>query len=653
MKSDCPAAGNSRHFRLGLGVAILATGLSGVTAQVVLLRELLIVYTGNELSMGVVVSHWLVGEVFGCVVLARWWIERTVRPLSCFGILTFLFCLSLPGAISVTRVLRTILGSSLGEPISLGRMVASAWFVIFPVGMLHGSLFPAACRLSCLLAAKEDSSAIATVYIWETMGTLVGGLASKILFLPCFSSFQTATWLGVLNGIAGLALQTPRCPAAHRHTDTVTMRVLAVVLLVGSLAVGIQKWDQSIHNDSLLLQWKGQRVVHYQNSSYGNVCVLENDGQYTFTVNGVPAFMFPIPDRAAIEEFVHIPLVFLPAPQKVFFAGGGLCGALREVLRHPSIRLVECAELDPLLVELFRKVAAGSTDSGLNDPRVRISHVDGRRLLEITSNTYDVVWVGASEPSTLQANRFFTTEFFSLARGRLEADGILVLALPGGVRSGFDEERDLHDCMFRTLARVFPHVLVLPGEGNIMFLASPGRVLGTVRREELLERLVARGIYSNGPVPWHIEKRLHPSWQNWFTKFVRWGSRETNRDLHPLALYHSLARWNALYSPLAAALLRLTARHASVWVPILFFLIFMGGLVVVKHSWRRDSPVPWSVFFTIGTTGFAAMLLELAILLAFQSAFGYLFAWLGLLVAAFMGGAAAGASCVRGRCSSQ
>jgi spermidine synthase len=43
------------------------------------------------------------------------------------------------------------------------------------------------------------------------------------------------------------------------------------------------------------------------------------------------------------------------------------------------------------------------------------------------------------------------------------------------------------------------------------------------------------------------------------------------------------------------------------------------------------------------TTGLAGMIFDLMIIFAFQSLYGYVFSWIGLLVAAFMAGAAGGA----------
>ena len=70
--------GNS-HRALFLS-ALLLMGFSGIVAQVLLLRELLIVFSGNELTIGIILASWLILEAAGAFLLGRW-IEHIRRKL--------------------------------------------------------------------------------------------------------------------------------------------------------------------------------------------------------------------------------------------------------------------------------------------------------------------------------------------------------------------------------------------------------------------------------------------------------------------------------------------------------------------------------------------------------------------------------------------
>lgn len=45
-----------------ISIAILAMGLSGLVAEILILQEMLIVYSGNELCIGIILANWLILE---------------------------------------------------------------------------------------------------------------------------------------------------------------------------------------------------------------------------------------------------------------------------------------------------------------------------------------------------------------------------------------------------------------------------------------------------------------------------------------------------------------------------------------------------------------------------------------------------------------
>ena len=86
-------------------IAILTVGFSGLVAEILLLRELLIVFSGNELCIGIILANWLILEAFGCFFLGRI-AEKFKNRLETFTVITILFSLSLFTAIFLTRILK-------------------------------------------------------------------------------------------------------------------------------------------------------------------------------------------------------------------------------------------------------------------------------------------------------------------------------------------------------------------------------------------------------------------------------------------------------------------------------------------------------------------------------------------------------------------
>ena len=94
-------------------LAIIVMGFSGLVAEILLLRELLIVFSGNELCIGIVLANWLVLEALGCFFPGRL-VEKSKHKIASFAVLTILFSLSLVLAVFVTRLLKSILVVSIG-----------------------------------------------------------------------------------------------------------------------------------------------------------------------------------------------------------------------------------------------------------------------------------------------------------------------------------------------------------------------------------------------------------------------------------------------------------------------------------------------------------------------------------------------------------
>ncbi|MFC1717343.1 spermine synthase [Candidatus Poribacteria bacterium] len=610
-------------------------GFSGLVAQMLLLRELLVVFSGNELSIGIVLANWLILEASGCFFLSKK-AESARNKIEIFGGIIILFSLSLPTAVYLTRILKTIMGISIGESIGLLPILYSSFLILLPVSVSHGALFTFSCKIYSIFFAGNASS-IGKVYVYETIGTIFGGIVWAYLLIPYLHAFQMAVGLAMLNFLVLLVL------LAHywklgRLQKTVT--VISGLLLVFSGYMFFTDGADKLHHRSISAQWKDHDIVHYQNSIYGNTCVVKSGEQYIFFSDGIPNLITPIPDIEFVEKFVHLPLLAHPNPKRLLILSGGAGGVIDEILKHPSVELLEYAELDPLFLDLIRKFPTPLTENELTHRKVKVKHIDGRLLLKITQNKYDLILVGLLNPSDLQTNRFFTEEFFSLARRKLNEDGILVIGLPGSLSYLNDELKNLNGCIFNTLKSVFPYVRVFPGDGTNLFLSSNSEEVSLIDRTRLINRLDERDVKVDILVPRHIEKKLHPRWQNWFLGFLEGSTRKINRDFKPLGMYYSISHWNALFAPYFRGLFRWFEK-IDLWMFFVLFVFFIAIFFLLRS--RNVELFGSGIPLCIATTGFAGMIFDLALIFTFQSIYGYVFSWIGLLVTSFMAGAAIGA----------
>lgn len=613
--------------------AIVVMGLSGMVAQVLLLRELLVSFSGNELSIGLVLANWLILEAVGSFFLGKT-IERARRRVEAFVALQLLSSLYLPLAVYLIRIIKQILGLSPGEGVGLVGILYSSFLILLPVSLPHGALFTFGCKIYSLTKSLDEERAvpIGRVYVYETVGTILGAVGFTYLLVPYFHSFQIAIGVGVLNFITAVLLLRAFQSSRTEVLGRILVALSAALLILGCLSLLGPVADE-VHWASIRRQWPKQKVVHYQNSIYGNITVIQRGEQYTFASDGVPVVTTPVPEIAFVEEFVHLPLLAHPSPKRVLLISGGAGGVINEILKHPVER-VDYVELDPLMLKVIQRFSTPLTRRELNDPRVRIAHMDGRLFVKRAESRYDVVLIGPLEPSTLQVNRLFTRQFFCLVKRILNQDGILVLTTPGSLTYLSEELKNLNSCIYNTLREVYPHVGIVPGDFNLFIASSePVRVGVSL----LSRRLKERELQTNLITPPHLQYRLHPRWVRWFFDSLKDDSEiKINRDFHPLGLFYSLSYWSALFNPHLRGMFRwiegLSLRVLLLSVGILALVFFLLS--------RRFALAPLSL--AVATTGFAGMAFDLLLIFTFQSLYGYVYHRIGLLTGAFMVGVAVG-----------
>ena len=636
-----------------LVLAILIMGFSGIVAQILLLRELLITFYGNELSIGIILANWLILEATGSFFIGKR-VEKIKCRIEAFVGLTLLFSLSFPVAIYLVRIWKGVIGVGPGEGLGLLVILCSSFFILLPVSLPHGALFTFGCKIFSLYSSarggslpdireaggsgqKEDATSIGKVYIYETIGTIVGGIVFTYLLITYLHSLQMALGVALLNMIVCVFLLSPLRRTARTAANRILGSVAVTLLVLSAYLIVSPKADQ-IHRLSIKEQWRSQDVIHYQNSIYGNVVVTRSAEQYTFFSDGIPIITTPTPDIVFTEEFVHLPMLFHPNPREILIIGGGAGGVINEILKHPVGR-IDYVELDPLILQVVRKFSTTLTEVELSDPKVNVHYADGRLFIKKTPHRYDLVLVGLSNPQDLQTNRLFTKEFFSLAKNRLKKEGILVISLPGSLTYLSKELKNLNACILNTLNEVYPYLRMIPGDGANLFLASTSQGLFQTDQAQLSQRLQERNLKVSLLTAAHIEYKLHHRWLNWFLESLQGGTEKTNQDFRPLGVFYSLSYWNALFSPYMQKIFDSFEK-----VNMGLVLILAGIFVVffIFLSFRIRDPSKASIPFAIASTGFAGMIFDLALIFTFQALYGFVFYWIGLLTSAFMVGVAVG-----------
>jgi spermidine synthase len=617
---------------LSLKFSLFIMGLSGIVGQILLLRELLISFLGNELSLGIILANWLILEAIGAIFIGRS-VEKIKRRIELYVLFQLIFSIAFPSAIYLSRIFKNILLITPGEGLGFSVIFYSSFLILFPVSLSHGALFTYGCKLYSQYI-REDASSIGKVYVLETIGSIVGGLLITFLLIQYLNSFEIAFAISLLNTFVSTFLIWP-----NYSRPLVSIRnglwIIFIILTLFYACLLITPLSKKIHSSSIQSQWRGLNAIHNENSIYGNITVTKRGEQFTFFTDGVPSITTPVPDVASIEDFVHFPMLFHEKPESLLILSGGAGGMIHEILKYP-VTYVDYVELDPLLLKLIQRFSTPLTQSELSDPRVRVHYTDGRFFVKKTLNRFDLIFIGLSAPQELQTNRLFSAEFFSIAREKMNPEGIIVLTLPGSMTYISPELRDLNGCIMDTLRSVYRFLRVIPGDINLYF-ASDSEKLMKVTPKELINRLEERKITTKLLTKTYIEYRLHERWQNWFFKSMVKKAVHINSDFQPLGVFFNLTYWNALFSPYLTKVFKGFGQLSlELVIGLTALLTTLLALLFLKKPDLSYHSIPYAIF----TSGLADMMLDLAIILTFQTLYGYLYYQIGLLITVFMVGIA-------------
>ena len=612
-------------------VSLLIMGISSIVAQILLMREFLVSFLGNELTLGVILANWMVLEAAGAFVLGRS-VERTEKGLEIYVLLQIIFSITFPYAIYLARIFKNFLLTTPGEGLGFAPVFYSSFIILLPVAVSHGALFTYGSRLYSRYI-QEDAPSIGRVYVFETVGCVTGGLLITFILIQYLNSFQIAFVISLLNTLVSTSLLLERGkPLTGFRT---ILRFLSILLTLTFFFMLLISSAEKIHWSSIRSQWKELQVIHNENSVYGNVTVTRRGEQFSFFTDGVPSVTTPVPDIATIEDFVHFPMLLHEKPQSVLILSGGAGGMIHEILKYPVTR-VNYVELDPLLLRLVQRFRTPLTEAEFSDRRVTIHYADARFFMNRTADRFDLIFIGLSSPQDLRTNRLFSFEFFYIAKQKMTPNGTIVLSLPGSLTYISPELRDLNGCILDTLKSVYQYVKIIPGDVNL-YLASDSERLEKVTIREIIKRLEERKIKTSLFTKSYIEYRLHERWLNWFLKSMERKEVHINSDFRPLGVFFNLAYWNALFSPYLTGIFKWFAglSIAVGGVVVALFTLLIGAAFL---KWPSSSG--YSLPYAILTSGFSAMIFDLAIIFTFQTLYGYLYHQIGLLVAVFMMGVA-------------
>jgi spermidine synthase len=157
-----------------------------------------------------------------------------------------------------------------------------------------------------------------------------------------------------------------------------------------------------------------QRIEIYATEGFGHLMVIDG------------CTMLSSRDNFLYHEMMSHPALFThPDPKRVCIIGGGDCGTLREVLKHPGVEQAVQIDIDERVTRLSEIYFPELTASN-GDARAHLLFEDGVRWIQqAEAGSLDLIIVDSTDPVG-PAVGLFTSAFYADCRRALGSGGILI-----------------------------------------------------------------------------------------------------------------------------------------------------------------------------------------------------------------------------------
>ena len=220
------------------------------------------------------------------------------------------------------------------------------------IGVLIGCEIPLLIRIHESWA-RDLRTNLATTLALDYVGSLFGALLFAYGLITWFSVTRIATVLGLTNvALAVLGGLAFRRDLKRPRTLAVAATCATALLVVGFTRA--DRWTATLEQRAF-----ADPIVHASTSRYQHIVLTEErlqrdnrrvlmflDGQLQWSSRD---------EHIYHELLVHPAIALAPRPvERVLILGGGDGLAVREVLKHPTVRSVTLVDLDPAVIELAR-----------------------------------------------------------------------------------------------------------------------------------------------------------------------------------------------------------------------------------------------------------------------------------------------------------
>ena len=612
-----------------LYLSFLLLGIGATWAQVLFIREFLVIFLGGELSIGIILFAWLLGVFAGAIISGKI-AKRIKERFRLFSIILLILPILFILLLFLIRSARDIFHIQPGLPFPLYKMILVCGIFMLPFSFFIGAAFPFA-SLS-IRGEKSRTEEIGWVYILEAFCSLVGGILITFYLIPRFSPYKISFILLLL--MSGILL-------FFFFNIGKKFFFLNLFLFLSALVIIFSPLPHLFEQKSIEKRWKGLAgpipLVLSIDSIYQNIVIAKQKEQYSLYGNGT--YISSFPNFVLYAPIAHLIMSEHPNPKDILIIGEGLEGMVSEILKYPISHL-DLVALDSRLISSIIPYLPKESKKSLHDKRFSIHLMDGRYFVKRTKKRYDIVILNLPDPSTALINRYYTVEFYQEIKRILNKGGVITTRVSSSPNYLAGAVIDYLSSVYQSIHAVFPYVVVTPGQENHIFACSKKGII-TSDIKVLINRFNLRGVVSPYFNPYQFYLLLEPE----RVKFVQKKLSATkkvalNRDKNPITYFYNLVVWSMITGGKGGSFFLESLKKIKLYYLLfpLFIFLILAIIFPKKFSNKKINSI-YSIFIL----GFSGISIELLLIFAYQNLYGYLYQRIGMIVALFMLGMSIGA----------
>jgi len=474
------------------------SGFVSIAYEVVWFRFLTNVSSSSVYAFAGMLGTYLFGLVTGALICARFLASRKDQLLRYFAVVQLLIAvgamltLAILGKAGTLRLLLSPIVSGLlpmraqmllGEDVSFFFICVLA--ILLPTTLI-GISFPLASELT-VIRMSAVGRGIGLLYARNTIGGVLGSLATGFLLIPYLGSQWTLTVLILMNILLFITIVVSQ---RSLRSDRILWRqgVMALsVVVVSFLLFGPHYLERQ------LTAFEGAKVLELREAKEATFVVLSYDNEATGTyqqllVNSKSYASNRPEGRRYMAAMGHYPLLLHMGPSRtavvICIGTGTTVGA---VSTHHELQSIYAVDLAPAVFD-FARYFVPINKRFYQNPKVHQVVADGRHYLLGTRDTFDVITLEPPPPHDAGVVNLYSEEFYALAKQRMRPGGVLAQWVPMDIGRGA-----LPKMILKAMLASFKHVsLWVPSRMEGVAIASDEPL--QINRDVLSARMSAPAV---------------------------------------------------------------------------------------------------------------------------------------------------------------